>query len=181
MNADLEQVFQLIEKGNALSDEKKYWEAATAYTQARRQLLSLASDADDATTQNIDLTTASSPTTTSAEASQIRELYKRQARDYLHRARATLLEALGQEDAADRALKLEEPTIHEQFTTATNSDKDKDNSSTDKSLERLRLFARLFANEQSLHDTKKETATTAVPTQEQESSSDCAISLHFCC
>lgn len=160
MNADLEQVFESIEKGNTLCDDKKYWEAATAYTEARRQLLSLVQENSDAA--------AAANGQDSTEAAQIRELYKRQARDYLHRARKTLLDALEQEDAADQALELDQPTRHEQFT-ADNANI-KDDGGSDTSLERLRLFAWLFANEDSLQVSLTNTTTNSIPTAQLESS-----------
>ena len=166
MNADLEQIFACIEKGNVLSDEKKYWEAAKAYTEARRQLLTL-------TEQN------SNDNDEAAEAAQIRQLYRSQARDYLHRARSTLVEALKQEDAADMALKLDQPTRHEQFATTdkddVNNGKEDDDDDNGESLERIKLFAWLFANEQSLHVATEATATateTTAPEEQQSSLED---------
>lgn len=170
MNADLEQIFASIEEGNALREKKQYWEAAKAYTEARRQLLTLASNNND----NEEQATAQDAT----EAAQIRELYQRQARDYLHQARASLVEALTQEDAADQALQLDEPTRHEQFTTThNNGSNDRNNNEDvnvdedDTSLERLKLFAWLFANEQSLHVLASEATTTSpVVAQEKQDS-----------
>eukprot|EP00977_Amphora_coffeiformis_P006164 scaffold1328_cov162-Amphora_coffeaeformis.AAC.27 len=120
MADDLEEIFQSIEQGNHLRDEKKYWEAATAYTKARRTLVDLVQQQDG--------------------DAQIRELYARQARDYLHRARETLLDALRQEDEADRKVKLGDFTQYERIA-------EKDDEAC---LERLRLFAWLFSNEKVL-------------------------------
>ena len=121
--ADLEEIFQNIEHGNHLRDEKKYWEAATAYTKARRTLVDLVQQPDKG-----------------GGDAQIRELYARQARDYLHRARETLLDALRQEDEADRQVELGDSTQYERIA-------EKDDEAC---LERLRLFAGLFSNEKML-------------------------------
>lgn len=136
--ADLEGIFQSIEQGNALRDEKKYWEAAEAYTKARRELVELSQQGD-----------------VGGDA-QIRELYQRQARDYLHRARETLLDALRREDDADRQVELTDPTHYERIA-------EKDDEAC---LERLRLFAWLFSNEKALAQHTK--TAQEPPVQEQQ-------------
>ena len=125
---DLECVFRLIEQGNSLKDDKKYWEAATAYAQARRKLLQLAHNCETATT----------PSDKNNDA-QIQRLYREQARDYLHRARKALLQGLKEEDEADQQKTADLlPTVVEQIQDEVGA-------------ERLRLFAGLFAKETLLN------------------------------
>ena len=164
-NADLEQVFQSIEQGNTLHDEKKYWQAATAYADARRQLLQLGGDINDNESNHDDAND-------DAEAARIRQLYQQQARDYLHKARETLLQALSAEDEADRKLPLSDPTHVEQLVAKKRQENGKDDDDDDSCLERLRLFAWLYSSEEALvvAATSTNTSAEAPPVEEQQSS-----------
>jgi hypothetical protein len=136
----LEEVFSLIEKGNALREAHKPWLAAAVYSQARQRLVEAAVNA-----------------TGDDDQQQIQQLCHHQARDYLHRARESLLEALQAEAAEDRTKPWEEVTVHEALSAAeaaasdtATDDKKEEEYAVDTSLARLRLFARLFAQEDAL-------------------------------
>jgi hypothetical protein len=150
----LEEVFSLIEKGNALRDAHKPWPAAAVYSQARQRLVEAASNATDDDDQQ-----------------RIQQLCHHQARDYLHRARESLLEALQAEAAEDRTKPWEEVTVHEALSaaeaaasdTATDDDKNEEEYAVDTSLARLRLFARLFAQEDALLLSPQPSAAESTP------------------
>ena len=169
MNDDLEQVFTSIEKGNALRDEKKFWEAAMEYTAARQKLMELVETTKTTTTASI----ASSDTTNEGdknndETESIRSLYQHQARDYLHRARETLLEALRSEDLADRDVAIDQKTYFEQTFGHPSGANEHNKDNEEATWERLRLFARLFANDKILEKRQQQEEDLPPPVETQQ-------------
>jgi hypothetical protein len=86
---DLERAFALIQKGKLEGSEGKHWDAASSFLEARSLLQQLAEDYPSE----------------SEEEKKIRDLYLAQSGEYLHRSRASLIEAMQQESENDKTEK----------------------------------------------------------------------------
>lgn len=87
-NKKLDEAFELLHAGKALKSDGKNWDAADKFVQARDILQDLAKEQP----------------TSNDEEKQISELYKNQAREYLHQSRTCLIEAMKAEKERDEEL-----------------------------------------------------------------------------
>jgi hypothetical protein len=154
---DLEEAFSLIQQGKDFIQVDAHWDAAEAFDQAREILKQLA-DATDKNDNNDDHNQEE-------EKNKIAALYQSQSREYLHRARESLLAAMNDESESDQAPvesgtgtggggggeELEDPV----YLTLSDEDAEK----------RLRIFARLFSRELQL-------SVATVPTKENADDDD---------
>ena len=119
-NERLEEALGLIGKGNQHEEENDYWQASQCFCDAMSLLFQLA----------VEMT----PET--PEDEKIGELYQTQCREYLHRARKALIEALSNEDTSDLTDQDGDP----KFITLSNEE----------AKERVQLFSTLFSKELEL-------------------------------
>jgi len=131
----LEEVFCLIEKGNDSEVKKDYWEAAKFFSDAMVSLFQLVIDMK----------------TSNEEEQKIEDLCRAQYRQYLHRARKALIDALLNENTIDESDKNIEP----RFIGMTDEE----------ASNRVQLFGTLFSKEL---DAKSHDSKTVEQVQDQQ-------------
>lgn len=129
---ELDEAFQCIERGNAHESSEEFWDASAEFSHATELLAKLAVD-----TLPVD-----------EEAARIAHLYHMKSREYFHRSRLSLIEALAKEDKTDEQ------------RTATNNDPLKATLSDDDAECRVRLFMVLFSKEIALQSNDPEASFT---------------------
>lgn len=135
----VEEALNLISKGNQHEAENDCWQAAHCFGSAMSILFQLAVEI----------------TPKNEEEERIAGLYQDQCREYLHRARRALIEALAKEDKADAAEVEGDPM----FITLTN----------DEAKQRVQLFSTLFSKELELGLEDLDLPKVEVLTEQQSS------------
>ena len=128
-NELLEKVFEHITQGKKLKTEGNLWGAAESFLEARSLLLQLASDCP----------------TDSEELLRIAELYQTQCREYFHRTRASLIQAMQDEHQKDVQKQAEPPNDDSNDTTDRNYGYQ--TLSNEEASKRVLLFSTVFAKE----------------------------------
>ena len=135
----VEEALDLISKGNQHEADNDFWQAAHCFGSAMSILFQLAVEI----------------TPKNEEEERIAGLYQDQCREYLHRARRALIEALAKEDEADAAEVDGDPM----FITLTNEE----------AKQRVQLFSTLFSKELELGLEDLELPKIDVLTEQQSS------------
>ena len=128
----LDEAFQCIERVNAHESSEEFWDASVEFSHATELLAKLTIN-----TLPVD-----------EEATRIAELYQMKSREYFHRSRLSLIEALAKEEKADEQ------------RTATNDDPLKATLPDNDAECRLRLFMILISKEIALQSNVSEESVT---------------------